>query len=365
MSLPGTRLRELDFLRGVAIILVLFRHQLVFNHLQAMGWIGVDLFFVISGFLVSGLLFREYKRYGNIKPGLFLIRRGFKIYPIYYASYILYLIPIFLNNQVNLHNILYDLTFTQNYFVGWGYAYAASWSLAVEEHFYFAFAFLFWLATTTNLLGLGKTGDKSKQHRLLVIISLIMGICVLLRFVSNIQYPKEFVRNFTSTHLRIDSLLMGVLVSYLYYFKNEEFKVFYMRYYKILLPIALALLVWTPFADPVRSFWIKTVGFSMLYISFGIILTSFLFTEKINELLNRFFSKPLTTAISKIGFCSYSIYIIHTMVNFLFYKVSEEPSVLMFAGSFVVNIIVGMGMTHYGEQFFLNIRDRYYPSRVA
>ena len=59
------RLRELDFLRGIAIILVLFRHQVLFDFLETMGWIGVDLFFVLSGFLVSGLLFKEYQKFIN------------------------------------------------------------------------------------------------------------------------------------------------------------------------------------------------------------------------------------------------------------------------------------------------------------
>ena len=57
------RLRHLDFLRGLAVILVLFRHHIFINNTHNAGWIGVDLFFVLSGFLVSGILFREYVQY--------------------------------------------------------------------------------------------------------------------------------------------------------------------------------------------------------------------------------------------------------------------------------------------------------------
>ena len=88
-----TRLRELDFLRGIAILLVLLRHNYLFDFTFKIGWIGVDLFFVLSGFLVSGLLFKEYLKFGNINPSLFLIRRGFKIYPIFYLTALLYAIP--------------------------------------------------------------------------------------------------------------------------------------------------------------------------------------------------------------------------------------------------------------------------------
>lgn len=140
----NSRLRELDFLRGCAIILVLFRHQNIFSYARTMGWIGVDLFFVLSGFLVSGLLFKEYKKYGDVKPFKFLIRRGFKIYPIYYLFYLPYLIPILIKGNLNLKGLIADMTFLQNYAFGFGYSYAASWSLAVEEHFYFSFALLVW-----------------------------------------------------------------------------------------------------------------------------------------------------------------------------------------------------------------------------
>ncbi len=78
------RNQTLDVLRAVAVLLVFSRHStgaLLVSHL---GWVGVDLFFVLSGFLVSGLLFREYQQDGQLLPGRFLIRRGFKIYPQFY-----------------------------------------------------------------------------------------------------------------------------------------------------------------------------------------------------------------------------------------------------------------------------------------
>lgn len=96
------RLREIDFLRGVAIILVLLRHKYLFKFTTTMGWIGVDLFFTLSGFLVSGLLFKEFIKFGDIQPKRFLISRGFKIYPIYYLFYILYLIPIIQNSKLKI-----------------------------------------------------------------------------------------------------------------------------------------------------------------------------------------------------------------------------------------------------------------------
>jgi hypothetical protein len=74
-------------------------------------------------------------------------------------------------------------------------------------------------------------------------------------------------------------------------------------------------LLWTPlFINPVSSFFVKSIGFSFLYVSFGILLLIFLLTDNIVMYLNKVFSKSVVDSISKIGFCSYSIYVIHTFV---------------------------------------------------
>jgi|SRR6266849_5526962 len=91
------RVRPLDLLRALAVLLVLGRHTPppepgVLAPLRVLGkiwyesgWIGVDLFFVLSGFLISGLFFREFRRHGDVRVWRFLVRRGFKIYPPFYA----------------------------------------------------------------------------------------------------------------------------------------------------------------------------------------------------------------------------------------------------------------------------------------
>ncbi|MBA3859957.1 MAG: acyltransferase, partial [Cyanobacteria bacterium PR.3.49] len=87
---------QLDLLRALAIILVLGRHmsqtpqdmpdffKMFFEAWRSIGWMGVDLFFVLSGFLISGLIIREFEKHGDFNGLHFLIRRGFKIYPSYY-----------------------------------------------------------------------------------------------------------------------------------------------------------------------------------------------------------------------------------------------------------------------------------------
>jgi peptidoglycan/LPS O-acetylase OafA/YrhL len=137
---------NLDVLRGVAILLVVL-HHLGVPVFRTGGWIGVDLFFVLSGFLISGLLFREWKETGTINIGRFYARRGFKIYPAFWALMAVtlavnYWTPGIPSFPVTGRSIMAELSFTQNY---WRAIWGQTWSLAVEEHFYLLLPLLLWL----------------------------------------------------------------------------------------------------------------------------------------------------------------------------------------------------------------------------
>lgn len=356
------RLRELDFLRGIAIILVLLRHQFLFAFTYTMGWIGVDLFFVLSGFLVSSLLFKEYQKFQTINGKNFLIRRGFKIYPIYYLFYIVYFIPIFWRNEkLDFTKMLYDLVFIQNYARDWGYTYAASWSLAVEEHFYFLLVFVFYVFSKSVVL---KKHFLNPQNWLTerVILSL-MVIIFGLRLASNYFFESLVIRNFTMSHLRMDALLCGVLISYLYHYKQEYFRTLFQKYAHFAWVLIPLLLSFTPFIEPIDSFFVKTIGLTMIYSAFGLLFCYFLFVPNLNVKLDRFLTKPIVDFVAKIGFCSYSIYVIHTFVIFVVKQFKIQNHYISFALVFVISYLFGYLMTHYIEAFFLKMRDKRFPSK--
>jgi peptidoglycan/LPS O-acetylase OafA/YrhL len=104
------RNKRLDILRCVAILLVIFYHGGVVKYLSPSGWMGVDLFFVLSGFLISGLLFSEYRKNGSIQFKRFFVRRGFKIYPAFY-SFVAFiaLIELYRHHFSPLHRYLHEL----------------------------------------------------------------------------------------------------------------------------------------------------------------------------------------------------------------------------------------------------------------
>lgn len=355
-------------MRGMAILLVLCRHQLLFEFTTTMGWIGVDLFFVLSGFLVSGLLFKEYQRFGNLKPARFLLRRGFKIYPVYYLFYLPYLWLLADAGPLSLPKLFGDLFFVQNYVNGFGYGYVASWSLAIEEHFYFAFALSLFLGLKYKWVVLRKEGtaQKFRFNELWVVVASVMLLCLLVRISFNLHLPAKYLsRSFTMTHLRIDSLLAGVLVSYFYHFKKEALTAFFNRYKIVLAAAAVLCLAWTPFLKPLQPLFIRTVGFTLLYIGFGILLLFFLLGKNINPALDRVFSKPFVDFMSKVGFCSYSVYVIHTLINTLVHRFGPDNNVMQFLLSTAVSIACGFVMTHGIENYFLKLRDKYCPNRSA
>ena len=208
----------LDILRFIAVLLVVVRHgeftqilSPLTEVIQKGGWVGVDLFFVISGFLISSLLFREFSQTQNISIKRFLIRRGFKIYPPFWVVIGLSFLGFKIVKQTcSASQIAAELLFVQNYWPGiWLY----TWSLAVEEHFYLGISFLFWIFKKLGL---------SQMIKLLPIICFVVCVlCFGLRYreISGNGPYFYFLYAFKS-HLRIDSLCFGVFISYLVYFKN-------------------------------------------------------------------------------------------------------------------------------------------------
>jgi peptidoglycan/LPS O-acetylase OafA/YrhL len=162
------RIKSIDFLRFLAVVLVLFRHFDVKSYsitntyfykcvseLQNIGWIGVDMFFVISGFLVSSLIFREldYKQTFNVKR--FLIRRGFKIYPSFYILIFFTALLFSIKQKLIVSDLIAEVFYFQNYHTG---LWTHTWSLAVEEHFYFLLAGIFFLSNQISV------NHKSKKN---------------------------------------------------------------------------------------------------------------------------------------------------------------------------------------------------------
>lgn len=138
---------SLDGLRCLSILAVIWHHtgiRIEGLNLTGKGYLGVDLFFAISGFLITTLLLREHDKWGRISLRAFYIRRTLRIFPIYYTVIMLYVIVVWAMERTTLAgrdfftNLPYFLTYTSNWFVKLDgrVTFYFAWSLATEEQFY-------------------------------------------------------------------------------------------------------------------------------------------------------------------------------------------------------------------------------------
>jgi peptidoglycan/LPS O-acetylase OafA/YrhL len=151
----SSRSLQLDFIRGFAILMVLGRHPTWypqfagrlegFGHAWSLlGLTAIDLFFVLSGFLIGGLLFKEWKKAGRIDTKRFLIRRMLKIWPAYFI-YITFVLVAYIYEGTHgtprqvVALMLPNFLHLQSYVLT---PAVHTWSLSVEEHFYLALPFI-------------------------------------------------------------------------------------------------------------------------------------------------------------------------------------------------------------------------------
>jgi peptidoglycan/LPS O-acetylase OafA/YrhL len=147
---------QIDGLRGLAILGVLANHFMSFPGSAYCGWLGVCLFFVLSGFLITGILLRERQR-AEISSGyvgalgVFYLRRGLRIFPAYFLT----VLVLWLTNHPGIGNrVWWMVTYTYNYYAifDWSGDYGHFWSLCVEEQFYLIWPALLFFCPRTWLV---------------------------------------------------------------------------------------------------------------------------------------------------------------------------------------------------------------------
>jgi peptidoglycan/LPS O-acetylase OafA/YrhL len=148
-----SRAPGLDLLRAVAILWVMYYHGAVLGLLPngdpvaTPGWMGVDLFFALSGYLIGSQLLRPLARGQEPDPGRFYLRRALRTLPAYLVVVGLYFaVPMF-RERATIMPLWQFLTFTENLFIDFSHprAFSHVWSLCVEEQFYLVAPIAIWL----------------------------------------------------------------------------------------------------------------------------------------------------------------------------------------------------------------------------
>jgi peptidoglycan/LPS O-acetylase OafA/YrhL len=358
------RNKRLDVLRCIAVLLVMFNHGGVWPAAARHGWIGVDLFFVLSGFLISGLLFMEYQTCSSISFKRFFVRRGLKIYPAFYLFLFLtgavyYLVFHVLSPKTHY---LAEVFFVQNY---WHGVWDHTWSLGVEEHFY--------ILLPTVLLFLGRRSPEQRDpFRALPWIFVVVAVmCIAFRAASVCFGTPNYHTAYAATHDRIDALFFGVLLGYFHHFRPEVLDhLLDPTWNRIVIAACSAGLLTTVFFSPRNSRLFSTLGFTCLYLGFGGVLLLSIYLQGILHGRLARFVRAIGTGAAWVGMYSYSIYLWHGPTDALFpgfvrrlLHVSSFNAYERFAVYAAGSLVIGITMSKIVEYPILRLRDRIFPAR--
>jgi peptidoglycan/LPS O-acetylase OafA/YrhL len=378
----NNRVIGLDIIRATAILLVLIMHSIhildpllsvpvlgiIFGKFKALttpfGFLGVELFFVLSGFLIGTILIKVFmnsKQHFIEEVKKFWIKRWFRTLPLYYlilvANYFIY--EIFSKSDFNFKYLL----FVHNFFSIPPNFFPESWSLAVEEWFYLTLP-IFLIITSYF------SNPKSKQNILLLTLITYLLLFTLIRIYNGFyplynNYWDGGVRKIVV--LRLDAVMYGVLCAYLIYFHKE----FINKYTKQLLWFGICGLVLL-----VLFFYLgihPNLNFYLKYSSYRFFANTFLFSfislffcltipyaNNITTLNNR----PLSKVITHISLISYSIYLIHYSIIYIpFFKehsnVSPLISICLFFLYLFLVLFISSLLYFYYERPMLAIRDKF------
>jgi peptidoglycan/LPS O-acetylase OafA/YrhL len=358
----GERLHGLDLLRTLAILMVISWHlpRTLFPHQwKPATWAGVDLFFVLSGYLIGSQLLRPYSRAARPSYLDFFLRRTFRVLPAYLVVVAAYFtIPQF-REEPNISPIWRFLTFTQNFgldasAVG---AFSHAWSLCVEEHFYLVLPLIvFWFMRKPSLKRACLTTALIVSFGLILRGLLWMdsikpmwdhntrGLGV--RYLETIYYP---------TYTRLDGLLVGVLLAAAKLFKPALWKritqhgnaVFWSGIF------VLGFSFWI--CQDMFSFSTAVFGYPLLALGFGLLVMSCLCPSS-------FLAKHRFYGASFGATLAYSTYLTHKEVMHFdrqyfgqFVRMDGAVGLVIYAVSFLGSACV---LYFCVERPFLKLRDR-------
>lgn len=354
----------LDHLRALAIVFVFFFHYFILTggqpewlpEVAKFGWTGVDLFFVLSGFLISSQLFAQLKQGATIAFKPFFLKRFFRIIPAFLVTVGLYFCFPFFREKESLPPLWKFLTFTQNlglYIKDFG-TFSHAWSLCVEEHFYLFLPLLLILLQVTKRI---------KNSYWILITLFAFGFAIRMYSFNQLYLPKAEDENawvywyryiYYPTYNRLDGLLVGVSIAGIYtFFPTVWNKI--TNYGNGFVILSLAVLTGAYFlCYDQMSYSASVFGFPLVAIGYGFMVVGAIspgcFLYKWNS--------RVTTLIATL---SYAIYLTHKgvihMTHQLLNDFKIDPNLML-----IICILTCIGFAYLLhltiEKPFMKLRNR-------
>lgn len=327
------------------------------------GWSGVDLFFVLSGFLITGILIRTKDSPNRAQS--FYMRRVLRIFPLYYCALLVLFIAVhfswFIRSEFPAHTwrgwlvyILYlqNFAFLHNSAYWFRNIVGHFWSLAVEEQFYFLWPWIVWAISPRAVIRI-----------------CVLGVIASLAFRALLSWhfgPGQWVYEFALTPSRGEGLLVGSALAALSLERKGIPKRLLIVMAAVGVAILAAILLREPaaFVSEAGNVYIFTIGITAFNLIYGALVGSSLYAV------------PYLTAFLKwrwlrsFGVYSYGIYVIHQPFFHIAAHIMSRlgvPSMRYRYGIlfFLLNVALSYGLAwlsyHLFEQRFLRLKDRFRP----
>ena len=349
----------LDGLRGIAILLVVFYHNFGFINYFFFGWLGVDLFFVLSGFLITDILLKTKNAPNYLRN--FYLRRVLRIFPLYYLALVLFffIIPALAPKILNLHYYIQNQIWFWAYLQNWLFIFHPTpvntaalnhfWSLAVEEQFYLVWPFIILLF-------------KKPKFLIYLLITLLIGV-ITLRFIlwtfqiENLAYFNLY------TFSRIDGICIGSLLAVL---RTVNYKAINKYFTFIVFGLAALNFVFY-FFNKQNQFsypYLAIAGYTTFAVLFGLLVNEGI--ERQDTLISRFLSSPL---FRFFGMISYSLYIFHwpvylmlspSLTKWLGQNIdSTDSSIAASIIATILSVLLAWASFHFFEKRFLSLKKKF------
>lgn len=365
-STGSGRIHGLDTLRALAVTLVVLHHYVLFvsdaptfGWVGEIGWVGVDLFFALSGYLIGNQIFAAMKSPAGFSLRSFYARRFLRTLPNFYVVLALYFLWPAFRGDAPLLPLWKYLTFTQNYQLEPGTAFSHAWSLSIEEQFYMVLPAL--------ALLVGALARSMRVAWLLVVLAVAGGMLYRAdAWIDVVEGERYWMRHYYkyiyySTFARADELVAGVALAMLRHYHAGAWRSLTRHGHAMLAGgVAVTGLACWAFLRDRYGFGMTVFGYPMLALGFSMLIVAAVADNSLLRSLR-------VPGAERLALWSYAVYLTHKQVCILLAERArlagfDPESPLTIAALLGASVASGWLLYRLVETPFMALRTRYVPT---